>query len=49
MHKKGIILVLSLVIMAILLILTGSFFFGLISESGFVNREKYIVQGDGAV
>ena len=44
MHKKGIILVLSLVIMAILLILTGSFFFGLISESGFINREKYIVQ-----
>lgn len=47
MHKKGIILVISLVVMAILLILTGSFFFGLISESGFVNREKYIVQAMG--
>jgi len=47
MDKKGIILVISLAIMAILLILTGSFFFTLISESTFVNTEKYTVQGLG--
>ncbi|MFA5156020.1 MAG: DUF4900 domain-containing protein [Candidatus Omnitrophota bacterium] len=44
MGRKGIVLVISLAVMAVLLILTGSFFFSLISESGFVNREKYIVQ-----
>lgn len=44
MNKKGVILVLSLVVMTVLLILTGVYFSGLITEKKAADTEEFVLQ-----
>jgi hypothetical protein len=47
MDKKGIILVISLVVIAILLVLTGAYFSGLFTEKRSADTEKFVLQALG--
>jgi len=47
MSKKGVILAVSMVVMLVLLVLIGVFFWGALSENRAVNTEKFVVQSLG--
>ncbi|MFA4843176.1 MAG: hypothetical protein WC658_05025, partial [Candidatus Omnitrophota bacterium] len=44
MGKKGIILVISMIVMAVLFTVTGAYFSGLITETRSANTEKFVLQ-----
>lgn len=47
MRKKGVVLVISLVILAVLLVLTGAYFSGLLTEKRAADNERFVLQALG--
>lgn len=46
-NKKGVVLAIAMVIMAVLLVLTGAYFSSLITEKSSMDREKFVLQALG--
>ena len=47
MQKKGVVLIVSLVVMAVLLVLSGAYFSGLLTEKRAADTERAVLQALG--